>query len=141
MGNQKIFKKKETKPTQSSNSASRNPISNKTFADFRNEAESSIISQIFKRASQKPKPVQTKNELASSIPAPPDQASFAPPQPQVAKLKSTPRPSASSTLKFKARKPNLEGKLEPAQASEFYLTTQNLNDLLQNHGGRASGCR
>ena len=124
--------KKETKSTESSNLASRNPMPNKTFADFRNEAESSIINQIFKRASQNPKPAQTKKELTTSIPTPPDQASFAPPLSQVAKPKSTARPSASSTLKFKARKPNLEGKLEPAQASEFYLTTQNLNDLLQN---------
>ena len=38
--------KKETKSTESSNLASRNPMSNKTFADFRNEAESSIISHV-----------------------------------------------------------------------------------------------
>jgi hypothetical protein len=50
----------------------------------------------------------------------------------VVKPKSTARSSASSTLKFKAKKPNHEGELEPAQASEFYLTTQNLNDLLKN---------
>lgn len=108
----------------------RNILVNKTFADFRNEATSSMLRQIFKGSSPNLKPVQPKDELLSSIPTPPIQTSFAPPT--EVKPKSTARSSASSTLKFKAKKPNHEGELEPAQASEFYLTTQNLNDLLKN---------
>ena len=117
----------KAKPTELTG---RNILANKTFADFRNEATSSMLRQIFKGSSPNLKPVQPKDELLSSIPTPPIQTSFAPPT--VVKPKSTARSSASSTLKFKAKKPNHEGELEPAQASEFYLTTQNLNDLLKN---------
>jgi hypothetical protein len=121
--------KNNSKVTNANELNAGNSSSDKTFAEFRNEAESSIISQIFKRSSQKSKPSQTKKELVTSVPTPPVQSSLAPPSSNPPKSEA--RPSAS-TLKFKAHKPNHNGKLEPAQASEFYLTTQNLNDLLQN---------
>ena len=121
--------KNNSKATKANELKAGNSSSDKTFAEFRNEAESSIISQIFKRSSQKSKPSQTKKELVNTIPTPPVQSSLAP---QSSNPRKSEARSSASTLKFKAHKPNHDGKLEPAQASEFYLTTQNLNDLLQN---------
>ena len=39
--------------------------------------------------------------------------------------------ASEGVLKLRASKPSGNGKLIPAQASQFYLTTQNLNDLLK----------
>jgi len=39
--------------------------------------------------------------------------------------------SSEGVLKLRASKPSANGKFIPAQASQFYLTTQNLNDLLK----------
>lgn len=105
-----------------------NSASNKTFAEFRNEAESSLISQILNRSSSRKKMQEKDLDIVQRTPSYPKTNTL--PFPQADNSKEL-FPVLSSTLKLKARKPNFEGKLEPAQASEFYLTTKNLNDLLQ----------
>ena len=99
----------------------------KTFAEFRTEAESSLISKIFNRSSSKKTPATGTNHK-DSAPTPSVSALNADIFPEEKSL----QPVISSTLKLRAKKPNTAGQLEPAQASEFYLTTQNLNELLQN---------
>lgn len=99
----------------------------KTFAEFRTEAESSLISKIFNRSSSKKTPV-TRTNHKDSVPSP----TFSAPNADIFPEEKSLQPVISSTLKLRAKKPNTAGQLEPAQASEFYLTTQNLNELLQN---------
>ena len=49
--------------------------------------------------------------------------------------------SSEGVLKLRASKPSGNGKLIPAQASQFYLTTQNLNDLLKGLSSGIGDCR
>jgi len=121
--------KNNSKATKANELKAGNSSSDKTFAEFRNEAESSIISQIFKRSSSRKMMQQKDLEISQKVSSRPKTSSQSlPPTANSEEL----FPVLSSTLKLKAHKPNHDGKLEPAQASEFYLTTQNLNDLLQN---------
>lgn len=93
--------------------------SSQTFSDFRNQAESALLNRIFK---SEPSPDKTLPPLSETeiidIPSPP--------------AGNLSEGAFSSTVKLRAQKPNNDGQLEPAQASEFYLTTQNLQELLQN---------
>ena len=93
--------------------------SSQTFSDFRNQAESALLNRIFK---SEPSPDKTLPPL---------------PEPEIIDIPSPPAGNLSegafsSTVKLRAQKPNNDGQLEPAQASEFYLTTQNLQELLRN---------
>jgi hypothetical protein len=121
--------KKSNKTTNSTQVKTGNSSSDKTFAEFRNEAESSIISQIFKHSRSREKMQEQDFGIEQETSS--YSKTNSQPFPQTDNSKEL-FPVLSSTLMLKARKPNPEGKLEPAQASEFYLTTQNLNDLLQN---------
>jgi len=73
-------------------------------------------------ASRRSPPPEIKK--AEVLPKPP---ALMPLTESVAKLK----PDASTSLKLKANKPSRDGSLRPAQASEIYLTTQDLKELLQ----------
>ena len=121
---------REKTNSRESNSRQPNPdiaSSSKTFAEFRSEAESSLISKIFNRSTK------VKAQEASSVHKEMTQVSANTPAETTSHSENKGlHHIISSTVKLKAKKPNTAGQLEPAQASEFYLTTQNLNELLQN---------
>jgi hypothetical protein len=98
----------------------------KTFAEFKNEAASSLLKQIFKASSPAKKSAELTN--LNVLPPPPAQPFFDLPEAPELKLSEG---DFSSTVKLRARKPTHDGQTEPAQASEFYLTTRNLQEILQ----------
>ena len=99
--------------------------SSKTFAEFKNEATSSLLSRIFKANSSARKRPELTNQ--NVLPPPPSNPGFDLPEAPALKL---PEGDFSSTVKLRARKPTHNGQTEPAQASEFYLTTRNLQEIL-----------
>lgn len=118
-----LFLKSAAKDSLSSENISDIPHSEipsaQSLSDFRNQAESALLNRIFKSETIKKEalPPNSPAEIVE-IPVAPNGNPF--------------KGAFSSTVKLRAQKPNNRGQLEPAQASEFYLTTQNLQELLQN---------
>ena len=123
---------KNKKKSEDFNSLESNPSlldSGKRFSDFRSEVESSLASRIFK---QKTRNIFVPQEKSRDQIVSNEQRTKKTSQLPIYSQDKDPKNVLPSTLKLRARKPNNNGQLEPAQASEFYLTTQNLNELLQN---------
>ena len=87
-------------------------------------------------ASRKPSranaPIPSLSSPAQNIPAPPAFTGKPKPIPlaEVAVSNRSELPSTTS-LRLRAHKPTRDGKLQPAQASEIYVTTQDLRELLK----------
>jgi len=66
------------------------------------------------------------------LPAAPEFSGIAPPAstPQMVVSQNS-KPPTTSSLRLRAHKPTRDGKLQPAQASEIYVTTQDLRELLK----------
>ena len=77
-----------------------------------------------KVALQASPPSTNQTSFAGSVPEPPTGAGYR-------EVTSNQANAGVTSLKLQARKPSRDGTLKPAQASEIYLTTQDLRELLK----------